>query len=93
MPTSTSNRNLRYPHHEQYNRIVTSIQFSVSNLYTFNHVSVRFDAAYSASTSRDFTMIPSHEELNASLKNEFILAKGASEPKRASSASTYNNTK
>lgn len=56
---------------------------------TFNHVSVRLDGEYSASTSSDLTMIPSHEERNASSRKELILLNVASLVKQLSSASTY----
>lgn len=56
---------------------------------TFNQVSVRFDGEYPASTSKDLTIIPSHEETNAFSRKEFILVNVASLVKQASSASTY----
>lgn len=56
---------------------------------TFNHVSVRFDGQYPASTSKDLTIIPSQEERNALSRKEFILVNVSSLVKQESSASTY----
>lgn len=55
---------------------------------TFNQASERFDGVYPASKSRDFTMIPSHEEFNASLRKLFILASVASSSAQESLSST-----
>lgn len=59
------------------------------NLNTFNHASLRFDAEYAASISKVFTIIPSQEDLHASLKNKFILDNVFWLFGHASSASTY----
>lgn len=66
---------------------------SVSTLvHTFNHASDRFDGAYPALTSKDFAMIPSHEDLHASSRKEFILASVFLSSKLASAASICENT-
>lgn len=55
-------------------------------------MSVRFDGEYPASTSKDLTIIPSHEDWNEFSRKQLIFANVASLVKQASSASTYKQT-
>lgn len=55
-------------------------------------MSVRFDGEYPASTSNDFTIIPSHDEWIAPSRKDFILFTVASQVNEASSASIYKRT-